>query len=124
MYLMRAIVTIDSRQIKSRKSQNDLQKALSRVLSFFQPYGIIPEDKTGQYQYYYENEEAEMRCYSNIAVSVTLHRRCVNFREVALLSQIVQTTVTWLDDPSGYSYRCQILAPYVYAKNGDAYVLP
>lgn len=122
---MRAIITIDPRTVESKKSRDSLQNTLSHVLSFFQPYGIVPkDDSNGRYQYYYADEEAEMRGRSNIALSVELHRQCANFREVALLAQIVLTTATWLDDPCGYAYRCQILSPLFVAKNGDVFPLP
>lgn len=119
---MRAIITIDPRGVDNKKTLDNLRKALSHVLSFFQPYGIVPKDE--HTQYYYVDEEAEMRGYSNTALSVELHRQCASFREVAPLAQIVQTTATWLDDPCGYSYRCQILAPYVLDQKGDIYALP
>ena len=123
-YKMRAMLTIDSRQTDTKRNRESLQKELYRVLSFFQPYAILTDDKNAQFHFYYPDEEAEMRAAPSIALSVEFHRECASFREVVLLAQIVQTTATWLDAPCGYSYRCQILAPYLVAKNGDIYTLP
>ena len=122
-FKIRTVLTIDYREADSKDSRSKLQRDVDLLLSLFRPFGVHLDGTTPQYQQYYIDEEAEMKCRPSVAVSIELHGACSSFRSTIFLTQIVQTVAAWLDGVNGRSVRCQILSPY-YINGDDEFEVP